>query len=244
MRRTLMFLCLLIAAASSMWAQEPAPPPPAFSGNLSAGLSLTRGNSDTNNVNLTFDAKHLISPRNTMKYDAFYLRADAEGEQTVDRTLFGARDEYTISPMTYALFDIHFLRDRFKLIDMLISPTAGIGHHFVKTATTDFALEGGVGVIIEEDTGLPRETSGAVSARQIWMWKFSPTAELNQTTSGLWKTDDFGDALYHFEASLLTSVTTRTQLKLSFLDDYKAQPPLPTVEKNDMSFLASLVMKF
>ena len=242
MRRMFAALCFV---AMTAWSQEPPPPPPpAFSGNFSAGVALTEGNSDTSNVNLTFDAKHLLSPRNTMKYDAFYLRADAEGERTVDRTLFGARDELSISPLTYAIFDVHFLRDRFKLIDMLISPTAGIGHHFVKTDTTGFALEGGVGFIIEEDTGLPRETSGAVSGKEIWIWKFSPTAEFNQTATGLWKTDDFGDALYHFEASLLASMTARTQIKLSFLDDYKAKPPLPTVEKNDMSFLASVVMKF
>jgi len=237
------FIVILFVATTAL-AQEPAAPPPVWSGNLSAGLSLTRGNSDTNNINLTFDAKQILSARNTMKYDAFYLRADADGDQTVDRTLFGARDELTLSPLTYALFDVHFLRDRFKLIDMLITPTAGIGHHFLKTSTTDFALEAGAGAIIEEDTGLPRETSGAINARQIWMWKFSPTTEFDQTAAGLWKTNDFGDALYHFEAALLASMTTRTQLKLSFLDDYKAKPPLPTVEKNDVSFLASVVMKF
>jgi putative salt-induced outer membrane protein YdiY len=241
MRSIVLLLCLVAATG---WAQEPAPPPPAWSGNFAAGLALTRGNSDTSNVNLTFDAKHLLSPRNTMKYDAFYLRAETDGERTVDRTLFGGRDEFTISPLTYAIFDIHFLRDRFKEIDLLITPTAGIGHHFVKTEAMDFALEAGAGAVIEENTGLPRETSGALSGKQIFVWKFSPTAEFNETLTGLWKTDDFGDALYHFEASLLSSLTTRTQLKLSFLDDYKSKPPRPEVEKNDMSFLASIVMKF
>ena len=241
MRKTLMAIVFL---AIPVWAQEAPAPPPIWSGNFSAGLALTRGNSDTNNVNLTFDAQHLVSPRNTMKYDAFYLRADTEGEQTVDRTLFGARDEFAMSPLTYAIFDIHFLRDRFKLIDMLITPTAGIGHHFVKTPTTDFALEAGVGAVFEQNTGFDRETSGALSGKEIWVWKFSPTAEFNQTATGLWKTDDFADALYHFEASLLASMTARTQLKLSFMDDYKTKPPLATVEKNDMSLLASVVMKF
>ena len=236
------FVVLFFAGRVS--AQEAPAPPPVWSGNFSAGLALTRGNSDTNNVNLTFDAKHLLSARNTMKYDAFYLRADADGEQTVDRTLFGARDEFAISPLTYAIFDIHFLRDRFKLIDMLITPSAGIGRHFVKTETTDFALEAGAGFVIEENTGFDRETSGAVTAKEIWVWKFSTTAEFNQTATGLWKTDDFADALYHFEASLLASMTARTQLKLSVLDDYKAKTPLETVEKNDVSLLASVVMKF
>src|SRR5579864_4821538 len=89
-------------------------------GSLSAGLSLTRGNSDTKNINLTFDFAQRVNARNVAKYDAFYLRADQNGALTVDRASLGARDEFTVSPLTYAFADAHFLRDRFKEIDYLI----------------------------------------------------------------------------------------------------------------------------
>jgi len=56
-------------------------------------LSLTRGNSDTKNLNLTLELAQRINPENIAKYDAFYLRADNNGELTVDRTSFGGRDE-------------------------------------------------------------------------------------------------------------------------------------------------------
>src|SRR5437868_8105802 len=85
-----------------------------WSGDFGAGLSLTRGNSDTKNINLALNLAQRISARNQAKYDAFYLRADNAGELTVDRTTFGARDEYAVSPLTYAFADAHFLRDKFK----------------------------------------------------------------------------------------------------------------------------------
>jgi putative salt-induced outer membrane protein len=244
MFRTVLIPVLLVVAGS-LAAQEPAPAAPAtWSGNFSAGLSMTRGNSDTKNINLTADAAQRINARNVAKYDAFYLRADSEGTLTVDRTSFGARDELSVSPLTYAFGDVHFLRDKFKQIESLITPTIGGGHHFVKTDAMDFALEAGAGAVMERDTGLRRQTSGAITAKQLFTWKLSPTATIGQSASGLWKTNSLGDALYHVEASLASTLTTRTQLKLSALDDYKTRPPAPGVEKNDLSIVAAIVMKF
>jgi putative salt-induced outer membrane protein YdiY len=235
----------ILLFATALAAQEPPPAPPAtWSGNLAAGLSLTKGNSDTTNVNLAADASQRINARNLMKYDAFYLRGDNNGALSVDRTVFGARDEFTVSPLTYAFADIHYLRDRFKEIEALITPTVGAGHHLIKTDAMDFAVEAGVGAVIERDTGLPRETSGAITAKQIFTWKLSETATFGESASGLWKTNAFGDALYHLEASLASRLTARTQLKLSALDDYKARPPKPGIKKNDFSLIAAVVMKF
>jgi putative salt-induced outer membrane protein YdiY len=239
-------LLILLFAAAGARAQEAAPPaPPAtWSGNFAFGLSLTRGNSDTKNINLTAAVAQRIDRWNVAKYDAFYLRADSGGALTVDRTLVGARDEYTISPLTYAFGDIHFLRDRFKEIDSLITPTVGAGHHLIKTDPTDLAVEAGVGAVVERDTGRPSETSGAITAKQLFTHKISSTATIGETASGLWKTKSLGDALYHVEASMAGNLTTRTQMKLSALDDYNTRPPAPGIKKNDVSIIAAIVMKF
>jgi putative salt-induced outer membrane protein len=236
---------LLIVFCSVAYGQETTPPAgQTWSGNFGAGLSLTRGNSDTKNINLTADLAQRINARNLAKYDAFYLRADSGGALTVDRTVFGARDEYTLSPLTYAFADVHFLRDHFKEIDSLITPTIGAGHHLIKNAAMDLAVEAGAGAVIEKDIGLTRETSGAINAKQLLTWKFSPTATFGETAAGLWKTKDFGDALYHLEASLASNLTARSQLKLTAMDDYKTKPPAAGIKKNDVSIIAAVVMKF
>src|SRR5438128_3412874 len=148
------FLAGLLSVVSA-YAQEPPPAPgQTWSGDFGAGLSITRGNSDTKNINLTANAAQTISARNLAKYDAFYLRADNAGALTVDRTAFGARDEYTLSPLTYAFGDIHFLRDRFKEISSLITPSVGIGRHLIKDAKLDLAVEAGAGAVLEKDIGL------------------------------------------------------------------------------------------
>ncbi len=241
--RSLLVMILLLATAP-VHGQEPPPPGQTWSGNFGAGLSLTRGNSDTKNVNLSAQLAQRIDAENLAKYDAFYLRGDQNGDLIIDRTTIGGRDEYTISPLMYAFGDVHFLRDKFKQIDYLVSPTVGAGYHFIKEKDLDLAAEGGVGLVTEKDAGFARETSGALTARQLLTWKFSPTATVGEVASGLWKTKAFGDALYHFEASVASDLTTRSQLKLSAIDDYKTRPPKAGIKKNDISIIAAVVMKF
>ena len=43
----------------------------------------------------------------------------------------------------------------------------------------------------------------------------------------------FGDALYHFDAALTTTVATRLELKLAYVYDYKTKPPSANVKKGD-----------
>ena len=238
------FVTILLLAAPASYGQEPPPPGQTWAGNFGAGLSLTKGNSDTKNVNLSLQLAQRIDARNVAKYDAFYLRGDKDGDLIVDRTTFGGRDEYTFSPMMYAFGDVHYLRDKFKEIDYLVTPTVGGGYHILKEKDLDLAAEGGLGFVVEKDAGLSRETSGALTARQLLTWKFSPTATLGEVASGLWKTKSLGDALYHVEASLASDITAKSQLKVSAMDDYKTRPPAPGIKKNDISLIAALVMKF
>src|ERR1700686_5920164 len=168
MRTYGMSIIVLLIACGSAIADDP---PAGWSGDAAAGLSLTRGNSDTKNLNLALNLAQRLSPTNVLKYDAFYLRGDSNGNLTVDRTVFGARDEVAFSALTYAFADAHFLRDHFKEIDYLVTQTVGIGHHIIKRDDLDVAAEGGVGVLLEKDSGFARKTSGALQARQLLTWK-------------------------------------------------------------------------
>lgn len=95
-------------------------------------------------------------------------------------------------------------------------------------------------------------SSGLISDSRRVTWnagqsltvKLSESASLNQVVSGLWKTEDFEDALYHFAIALVTSVTKRAELKVEFLDDFKNVTPSPAVKKNDTAFIMSFLFKF
>ena len=249
--RAIPALAVALLLAGPVAAQEklcpcppPAPPPPAWTGALGGGLSLTSGNSDTKSYNLDFALKHDPGKKGIFKADGFYLRADADGEATVDRMGLGARYEYALGGggRLFSFGEVRFLRDVFKDVDRLITPTIGLGYRLVDRDNLKFAVDGGVGLAFEKLTDLDGTTDGAVSAGESFSWKLSKSASLVHAARGLWKMSDFADAYYHLEAGVLTSLANRFDLKLSFVDEYKTKPP-GDKKKNDSAVLATVVFK-
>ncbi len=96
----------------------------------------------------------------------------------------------------------------------------------------------------EKNPGLDVQTSATIIAGDQLTWKVSPNATITQGFSALWDADDFGDALYTFGAGLAAGLVRQLELKIELLDTYSAKPPNPTVKKNDVAFLTSIVVKF
>jgi len=237
--RKLLFALVL---AAPVLAQTPPTNP--WTSSIGAGLAVTSGNTDTKNINLSFTTKYDPKTRYLFKAEALYLRGDAEGVKQVDKATADARGEYNLSPRTFALAEVSYLRDPFKAIDYFIAPVAGAGYRVIKSDARNLTVDGAVGVQTESNALLGRSSSGAVKGGENFDWALSPTSKITQKLTGIWKTNDFGDALYHFDAGLTTTVATRLELKVAYNYDYKSKPPLPTIEKGDSAFFAAVLFKF
>ena len=248
MRHVIAGLLLLYAGSTlTLFAQAPAPPPPptsAWSGDLGAGLALTSGNTDTKNFNLSFGLAYDPKTRNTVKAIGLYIRGDKDGAATVDRTAFNVRDEYKLSDRTYLFGQTEYLRDTFKQIDYLISPSAGFGYKLLTKEPLLFSVDAGFGALWERNPGRDTSFTGSPNLGERLTWKLSDTATLTHSISSLWKTSDFGDSLHNIALGLAVAVAKRLQIKTEIIDSYKSRPPGPTVKKNDVSFLTTLVVKF
>jgi putative salt-induced outer membrane protein YdiY len=221
----------------------PPPPPPVWTGSFGVGLAITQGNSDTSNFNLSFDLRRDPKTRTVFKAEGLYILATEDGDENVDRGILALRVERLLTERTYLFGQFGYLRDRFKEIDYLIAPTAGVGYKVIKTDRTAFDVDTSLGMVFEKNTGLELETDGAVAVGEKFSHKLSTSAAITQGSTALWKMDDFGDALYTFSAGLAASVTTRIQLKLEFQDIYKSRPT-GDADKNDIAFITAFVYKF
>jgi putative salt-induced outer membrane protein len=221
----------------------PPPPPKTWTVSASAGWAFTQGNSDTSSVNLGYNIVFDPQTKNVVKSDGLFLHSKSEGDLTADRLGLNGRDEYKLNDRAYVFGQVQYLRDAFKDIDYLVAPTGGIGYKLVKLTDTELSVDGGAGVTWERDTGFDLDTSGAVVFGDKLTHKLSSTATLTQTFSALWKTKDFGDALYITGLSLAAAINTHTQLKIEWLDTYKRKPPSPTIQPNDNAILFALVFK-
>ncbi|MGZ5232481.1 MAG: DUF481 domain-containing protein, partial [Burkholderiales bacterium] len=74
--------------------------------------------------------------------------------------------------------------------------------------------------------------------------KLSATSKVTQKFAVITKTNDLGDALYHFDVGLVSTLVNRLELKVAYVYDYKARPTSATVKKGDSALFAALVFKF
>jgi putative salt-induced outer membrane protein YdiY len=243
MRRsvTLLQVSIVWIVTSVLEAQAP---PPRWSSSIGAGLAITSGNSDTQNLNFSANTKYDPGTKFVFKADATYLRGESDGEKQVDKASASARGERSFSERLFAFGEVSYLRDPFKDIDYFIAPVVGAGYRVITSEARNLTVDGALGVQTESNSTLGRTSSGAVKAGENLDWALSPSSKLTQKITGIWKTDDFGDALYHFDAGLVTTVAARLELKLAYLYDYKSKPPVATIEKGDSALFAALLFKF
>ena len=252
-------VAMLLGVVSVAAAQPPAPPPapagpeappPVWTGSAGAGFSMNRGNTDTTNVNLSFEATRDPKAGSVWKFKALYLRGQTGGDATVDRFLADARNERDLTPRVYAFGAVQFLEDKFKEIDYLWAPAGGVGYKLVAAPMTTLNVDGGLGAKIEKNTGLERQatvdrrTDAVITMSDKFEHKLSKTSAVTQGYTALWKATDFGDVIQTFTAGVAASLTARTQVKVEFLDSYVSRPPTAAVKQNDVALLTAFVYKF
>jgi putative salt-induced outer membrane protein YdiY len=249
MSRNALMLVLLVLTGAPVFAQdtcpcpEEPPPPPPWQTKIGFGFAYTTGNTDTQNLNLTFNVVYDPKTKNLLKADGLWIRNETDDELTADRSAFTVRDEYTFSGRTFAFTELGFQQDSFKELDSLWTPGVGIGHHLVDSETLKLTVDASVGGAFEKLFEQERTSDGTFKVGQSLQWKISESAQLTQSAWGLWKFADTSDSYYHFEISLSSSVTGWMEIKLSLVDDYKNKPASEGLKKNDLAVLANLVLK-
>jgi len=249
-RLTVRYALLLLAilrgtpALAQAPAAPPPPPPPGWTGSIGGGLALTSGNSDTSTTNVGYDVLRDHGTNVVFKSTGLLLKGSNGGTSNVDRSQADARVAYTLSPRLSAFGQTMFARDKFKAIDYLLAPTAGLSYKLVALERTEWMTDGSVGVVSEKNQGLDVDTSGALLAGERFTHQFAEKTKFVHAATGLWKMKDFEDAFYTFSAGLLTSVAGNFDLKTEFLTTYKNKLTNPLLKKADQSIVLSVVYKY
>jgi putative salt-induced outer membrane protein YdiY len=204
---------------------------------------MTQGNRDSSTANLSYDLRHRTESPFEFQSKGLILRGSTEGELTTSRYGFEARVDRRFGDRTSLFAQTQYLRDRFKEIDYLVSPTAGVSHLVITNDLAELGLNVGVGSVWEKNRDFGATFDGALSAGQQFKRRLSDTAQFTQSVAALWKVRDFADGLYTLNLGLTASLTTRTQLKLELVDTFKNRRQDPTVEQNDVSVIVSVVFK-
>jgi putative salt-induced outer membrane protein YdiY len=231
------------AAAGVPAAAQPPADPKIWTVTMSAGLALTSGNTDTSTFNAAYDLVYDPPTKNTVKSDGLMIRGTTQGKVSADRLGIDVRDEYRVGARTFVFGQNEYLRDTFKSIDYLLSPTLGAGYKALDSDQSKLGFDGALGAVWEKNPGADVRTSGAITVGEKLAQTLTPSTLLTQSFSGLWKMKHPGDALYILRLGVAAAMSARTQLKVELLNTFKNQPPQPTVKKNDVALVVAFVYK-
>ena len=244
--KVLVLVSLLLAFSLPAIAQDktaPPPPPKSFTGNIGAGMALTGGNTDTKSFNFSYEVTRDPKTKNIFKSSGLYLRSSASDITTADLLRIGVKDDYLLTDRVSVYGALGYLRDPFKSISYLLNPNGGLGFKVYSTDQVSLTLNGGAGGVWEKNEGVDVRSSGTLNAGQSFSLKLSDTAKITQNLTGMWKTSEMADALYHFDIALVASIVKKVDVKIEFMDDYKNRTPFG-IKKNDTAFIMSLLYKF
>jgi len=233
----------MLALPTVCAAQEEEEPPKHFTGNLGAGFSFTSGNTDTTNFNISGELTYDPKTKNVIKANGLYLRSSSNNEDTADRLTLGFRDEYSFSERFFAYGALGYLRDPFKSINYLLNPQGGLGYRPILNDRVELTVNGGGGAVWEKNPGVDVQSSGTINAGEDFSLKLSENSRLTQSVYSLFKTSNFDDYLIHFNVALVSSITSRAEVKVEFINDFKNVTPAPEIKKNDSAFIFSFLYK-
>jgi putative salt-induced outer membrane protein YdiY len=245
MNRALIALVAASGILASASAQEK--PVAGFKNTLSAGVTMTDGNSRTLQANAA-----VLSEGEKEKLGA--VRAGAEAnygestvgggkETTVDNARGFANAKKTISPRTFGYADASALYDRIALIAYRAAAGPGVGAYALKNDRTSLSVEVGPSYVWEEVAGV-RAQYPALRVAERLDHAISATAKAWQAAEYLPKAVNPGDYLLNAELGVEAAVNARLNLRLVLQDKYDSTPGErasgESLKSNDLTLIAGV----
>ena len=232
-----------------------------WTGGANVGFSLARGNSETENLALAFNAVHpTLNDQITLYATSIDTKNDLATPSTVaNLETGGLRYDRNLNPRLFAFGAADFMSNALQYLDLRQVYTGGFGYHAIKTNSTIFDFLGGVnythetysnGAPITPATTPPTFVSYGVTNRYVAL---TLGEELNQQlgkSTALTQNFDFypnlqqtGEYRGTFNLGTVTKLNKWFGWQNQFADIYVSNPPIGS-KKNDVLLTTGLNITF
>ncbi len=209
--------------------------------SVSAGLTLTRGNSQT----LLFTTE-LLTQKKTPNDEYLLGLGGSYGTQksaeTVNNYKAFGQWNHLFSERLYGYVRADALRDHVANLDYRLTVGPGVGYYLLKDTNTFLATEAGAGFEAQR-LGGKDNTFATVRLAERFEHKFNDRARVWQHVDFLPQVDKFENYVVNFEIGLEASLTKSFSLKTYLDDTYQNRPALGKL-KNDVKIVAAVAYKF
>jgi putative salt-induced outer membrane protein YdiY len=239
-----------ITSARGQAAAAPPPPPPetlAWVSTAAAGVTLTRGNSDTFLATISLDTKR------KWEKDEVYLGAtggygnnsvnDVETTTTEFVQGFGQYN-HLFTDRFYAGLRLDGQYDGIAGIDYRFKVSPMAGYYLIKNDKMTLAAEAGPTLIEEHLEGEQAHGYWAARLAERFDYKLTDTTKLWESLEYLPKVDDWANNyLLNLEIGIDTAINKHWSLRVVFQDQYASQPASGK-KQNDLRLIAGTAYKF
>jgi putative salt-induced outer membrane protein YdiY len=213
-----------------------------WTGGANVGFALTRGNSQTKNFALGFNAdRETRNDKLSLYANSVYSANDAPGAipATTANTIFGGlRYDRDLGPRIFGFVNADYMHDELQTLDLRQTYGGGIGFHAIKSESTKLDLLAGVNYTREEYTAFTRDFPAGTFGEEF-SYKFSQAMEFTQSAFYYPDFSDTGEYRATANAGLTTKVNRWLGWQFSFGDVYVTNPPLGR-KNNDIIFTTGL----
>ncbi len=209
--------------------------------SVSAGLTMTRGNTST-----TLFSADFLTKRKTSTDEYMIGLAGAYGEQnsmdTVNNYKVFAQWNHLVTDRFYAYLRADGLRDIIADLDYRLTVGPGAGYYLVKGTNIMLATEAGANFEAQR-LGGKDETFATVRLAERFEYKFNDHARLWQNVEVFPQVDKLENYVVNFEIGIEAAISKTFSLK-TYLDDTYANRPALGRKKNDVKLVAGVSYKF
>ncbi len=214
---------------------------PHWETTAAAGLTLTRGNSDT----ITATANILTQKKwtqNELRFGADGTYGEDQGSQNAASIHGFGQYNRLFTDRFYGYARVDALHDAIADVEYRVMLSPGVGYYFIKDANTSLSGEVGPGVIFEKQ-GRRDDTYMTVRLAERFEHKLNDRVRIWQSLEWLPQVDDFNNWILNGELGLETKMTEKASLRVFATDSYDNQPA-PGRKQNDLKLVTAIAYKF
>ncbi|HWE04745.1 MAG TPA: DUF481 domain-containing protein [Tepidisphaeraceae bacterium] len=220
-----------------------------WTGNIVAGGSLTRGNTDTDELSLAINmGRRTEKDRLTVDGGFLYGREKVPGlagkHETENDWFIGGKYDYFFTPKFYGYVNARVERDLIAGISLRLTPGGGVGYDWFNQPDFHLHTEGGVSWLYREyvhDGGT--EESVAVRLAYHLDKKLGKAVTLFHNVEYLPGLDSVNDYYIDADAGIRADISPRMFTEFKVREQYDSEPA-PTKGHNDTRFILGVGLKF
>jgi putative salt-induced outer membrane protein YdiY len=209
--------------------------------SASAGLTLTKGNSDT--LTVTAD---ILAARKWSQEELNLGASLSYGENTGVKNNETARAfgqfNHLFTERFYGYLRGEALHDAVADVEYRVTLSPGVGYYFIKNETTRLSGEVGPGMVIEKQ-GRTEKTYFTARLAEKFDHKLSDRARIWQSVEFLPQIDDLNNYIINAEVGVESAITKKLSLRVYAQDTYDREPA-PGRKQNDIKLVSALAWKF